>query len=176
MENVLPIAYLVILLVLLAGAGWFILRQILKTRQIENSLGKLENKLKTEKGTFQEYYELGTIYLDKKIFTQAIATLQKAIKAAEYPTENIAPIYNALGFAYFCKDQYDLAIKNYKEAVRLAPDYVTAFNNLGHAYESKKLISQSLESYEQALKIEPNNSIAKRRAEVLKKRLVTPST
>ncbi|MBD0387416.1 MAG: tetratricopeptide repeat protein, partial [Nostoc sp. C3-bin3] len=127
-------------------------------------------KLEKEKGTAQEYYELASIYSDKKIYSQAIQLFQKAIKAAqEEGEENIAPIYNGLGYIYFIQEQYDLAIRQYKEALKAKPDYVTGLNNLGHAYEKKKLTTQALQSYEEALKLAPNNPIAKRRAESLRR-------
>jgi tetratricopeptide (TPR) repeat protein len=130
----------------------------------------LNKKLAKEKGTAQEYYELGSIYSEKKLFTQGISLFQKALKAAEEEgEEDIAPIYNGLGYAYFSQEQYDLAIRQYKEAIKSKPDYVTALNNLGHAYEKKKLTPQALESYEEALKFAPNNATAKRRAESLRR-------
>ena len=173
MESYLPVVYLSILLVLLSGTAWFIFRQVLKTRKVETALTRLQNKLKSEKGTAQEYYELGSIYLDKKLFAQAIVVLQKALKESEGETnENLALIYNGLGFAYFAQEQFDLAIRNYKEALKLQPDYVTGLNNLGHAYERKKLTAQALQVYEEALTREPNNQTAKRRAESLRKRFV----
>jgi tetratricopeptide (TPR) repeat protein len=175
MENTLPIIYLFVLLVLLGAAGWGVVRQVLRTRKIETSLSELEKKLKQERGTVQEYYELGSIYSDKKLFVQAIQLFQKALKGSDADEENLAPVHNALGFAYFAQEQYDLAIRHYKEALKPNPEYVTALNNLGHAYERKKLTAQALETYEQALKYEPNNAIAKRRAESLRKRLVTSS-
>ena len=46
---------------------------------------------------------------------------------------------------------------------------MTALNNLGHAYEKKKLTTQALQMYEEALKFAPNNTIAKRRAESLRR-------
>ncbi len=175
MDN-LPIVYLSILLIVLFGSGIFVFRQVLKTRKTENALGRLQKKLSTEKGTVQECYELGSIYLEKKLYSQAIALFQKAIKAAEQENEeNIAPIYNGLGFAAFSQEQYDLAIRHYKEALKQNPDYVFALNNLGHAYEKKNLVAPALEAYEQVLKSEPNNTTAKRRAESVRKRLV-PST
>ncbi|NJN49148.1 MAG: tetratricopeptide repeat protein, partial [Alkalinema sp. RL_2_19] len=74
-------------------------------------------------------------------------------------------------------EQFDLAMKQYKEALKLSPEYVTAINNLGHSYERKQLASKALEMYDQALALEPNNSTAKRRAEALRKRLApTPAT
>lgn len=174
MENQLPVVYLSILLVLLSGTAWIIFRQIIKTRKVETSFSRLQNKLKNEKGTAEEYYELGSIYLDKKLFVQSVNLFQKALKDVEGEAkENIALIYNSLGYAYFAQEQYDLAIRNYKEALKLWPEYVTALNNLGHAYERKKLTAQALQTYEEALKYEPNNQTAKRRADSLRKRLVT---
>ena len=174
MDNLLPAVYLSILLALLSVAAWTIFRQILKTRKVETSFSRLQNKLKNEKGTAQEYYELGSIYLDKKLFVQSLNLLKKALKEVEgEANENVALIYNSLGYAYFAQEQYDLAIRHYKEALNLDPAYVTALNNLGHAYERKKLIAQALQTYDEALKYEPNNQTAKRRADSLRKRLVT---
>lgn len=174
MDNIaLPVIYLSILLALLSATSFFILRQIFKTRKTENSLSRLQKKLTSDKGTTQEYYELGSIYLDKKVYAQAIEMFQKAIKAAEQDEENVAPIYNALGFAYFAQEQYDLAIRQYKEALKFAPNYTTVLNNLAHAYERKNLVTQALQAYEQVLQSEPKNTTAKRRSESLRRRLVT---
>ena len=173
MENSLPLVYLSVLLALLAVAGWAVIRQVLKTRKVETTLSRLEKKLKKERGTVQEYYELGSIYSDKKLFAQAIIVLQKALKGLDAEEENLSPVHNALCFAYFCQEQYDIAIREYKEALKANPEYVTALNNLGHVYERKKLTAQALQVYEDALKYEPDNVIAKRRAESLRKRLVT---
>ncbi|MBD2358041.1 tetratricopeptide repeat protein [Tolypothrix sp. FACHB-123] len=170
MDNSLAVVYLSIFVGILAFAVVSIFRQIFKTRRIESSLSRLKNKLSKDKGTTQEYYELGSIYSQKKIYSQAIALFQKALKTAEEEgEENIAPIYNGLGYVYFAQEQYDLAIRQYKEALKNKPDYVTALNNLAHAYERKKLNSQALQTYEEALKFSPNNSTAKRRAESLRR-------
>ncbi len=155
---------------ILAFALVSVFRQIFKTRKIESALSRLKNKLSKDKGTTQEYYELASIYSQKKIYSQAITLFQKALKAAEEEKEeNISPIYNGLGYVYFAQEQYDLAIRQYKEALKIKPDYVTALNNLAHAYERKKLNAQALQTYEEALKFAPNNPIAKRRSESLRR-------
>jgi tetratricopeptide (TPR) repeat protein len=170
MDNNLAVVYLSVFVGLLAFAGVSVFRQIFKTRRLENSLSKLKSKLSKEKGTAQEYYELASIYSEKKVFSQSIPLFQKALKAAEEEgEENIAPVYNGLGYVYFAQEQYDLAIRQYKEALKLKPDYISALNNLGHAYEKKKLTSQALEMYEEVLKLAPNNATAKRRAESLRR-------
>lgn len=174
MDNNLAILYLSIFVILLLFAGVSVFRQIFKTRKMENSLSRLKSKLTKEKGTVQEYYELASIYSEKKLYTQAISLFQKSIKTAEEEEEeeediNIAPIYNGLGYVYFAQEQYDIAIRQYKEALKLQPDYVVALNNLGHAYEKKKLTAQALQMYEESLKLDPNNTVAKRRAESLRR-------
>ncbi|MDX2100234.1 MAG: tetratricopeptide repeat protein [Leptolyngbyaceae cyanobacterium bins.59] len=174
-KDLLPVIYVAFLLVLLAGAAWFIIQQIFKTRRVENSLSRLQAKLSQGKGTAQEHYELGGIYLEKRLYAQAIVQFQKALKDSNLPEEEAAPIYNALGFAYFAQEQYDMAIRQYKEALKVSPEYVTAANNLGHAYEQKNLVGPALEAYEVTLKVEPENPTAKRRAESLRKRVI-PTT
>ncbi len=169
MDKNLVIIYLSIFVGLLSFAVVNVFRQIFKTRRRESALSRLRKKLEKEKGTAQEYYELASIYSEKQVFSQAIVLFQKALKAAEEEEENSAPIYNGLGYVYFSQEQYDLAIRQYKEALKLKPDYVTALNNLGHAYEKKKLTAQALQMYEEALKFAPNNTTAKRRAESLRR-------
>lgn len=178
MDSNLPIVYVSLLLVLLSAAGWFVFRQILRTRKVESNLARLQNKLSKDKGkgTAQEHYELGSIYLDKKLFAQAAVQFQKALKAKDLEgEENQALVYNAYGYACAAQEQYDLAIRQYKEALKFNPAYVTAINNLGFAYERKKLTAQALETYEEALKYEPANPTAKKRAESLRKQVV-PAT
>jgi tetratricopeptide (TPR) repeat protein len=173
MKETLPVIYISALLFLLILAAIFILREIIKTRRTESTFSRLQNKLKQEKGTSKDYYELGSLYLDKKLFVQSLNLFQKALKAQkDLEPENQALIYNAMGYAYFAQEQYDLAIRQYKEALKLYPEYVTALNNLGNVYDRKQMTAKALETYEQALQYDPNNTTAKRRAESLRKRLV----
>lgn len=172
MQESLPVVYLSVLLGILSISTILIVIQVIRTRRVETTFSKLQKKLKQERGTSEEYYELGSIYLDKKLYVQSISLLQKALKASDPEPENQALIHNALGYAYFAQEQYDIAIREYKEALKLYPEYVTALNNLGNVYERKQLTVQALEIYEQALKCEPNNTTAKRRAESLRKRFV----
>ena len=177
MNEKLPAIYLAILLVLLSIAAIVILIEIIKTRRSESVFSRLQKKLKQEKGTALEYYELGSLYLDKKLFVQSIGLFQKALKAEKkLEPENQALIHNAMGYAYFAQEQYDIAIRQYKEALKLYPEYVVALNNLGNVYEKKQMTVKALETYEQALKYEPKNNTAKRRAESLRKRFVTSSS
>lgn len=175
-NNQYLIIYLSILLALLGVAAVLVLRQVLKTRRTELTLSRLQKKLTSQKGSAIEYYELGSLLLDKKLYGQAVIHLKQALKNLdEAETDNSALIHNALGYAYFAQDQLDLAIREYKEALKILPEYVTALNNLGHTYERKQLMNQALEAYEQSLAADPKNATAKRRSESLRKRLAAPA-
>lgn len=174
MNGNLPVVYVSALLLILIVAAVVVLREVIKTRFSENTFSKLQKKLKNSTGTAEEYYQLGSLYLDKKLFVQSVNLFQKALKVdKDLPAENEALIHNAMGYAYFAQEQYDIAIRKYKEALKLYPEYVIALNNLGNVYEKKQLIAQAVEVYETALQYDPDNKTAKRRAESLKKRLVS---
>ena len=166
------VVYLGILLVLLSVAAFFVVRQVWVTRRVEVTLSDLQTKLSQQKGSALEYYELGSLLLDKKLFSQASTYLKKALKdLPDDEVENSVLVHNALGYAYFAQEQFDLAIRQYNEALKIRPDYVTALNNLAHSYERKQLMPQALETYEKSLAAEPTNATAQRRAESLRKRL-----
>lgn len=166
------VVYLGILLALLSVATFFVIRQVWLTRRVEVTLSDLQAKLMKQKGSAVEYYELGSILLDKKLYAQSIVYLKQALKAlSEDEAENAVLIHNALGYSYFAQEQFDLAIRQYNEALKISPGYVTALNNLAHAYERKQLMPQALETYEKSLETEPTNETAKRRVESLRKRL-----
>ena len=173
MNENLPLIYISTLLGILLVAAFFIVKEVIKVRLTENKFGKLQKKLKEEKGTAQEYYELGSLYLEKKLFVQSLTLFQKALRDKKIEPENKALVYNAIGYAYFAQEQYDIAIRQYREALKIYPEYVIALNNLGNVYEKKQMIVKAVETYEEALQYEPDNKIAKRRMESLKKRLVT---
>jgi tetratricopeptide (TPR) repeat protein len=173
MQENLPVVYLFVLLVLLLGVAVFLIQQVFKTVRQEKAITRLQNLLKQNKATAKDAYELGSLYLDKKLYVQAIALFQKALKLNESETEpeNKALIYNALGFSYFAQEQYDLSIRNYKDAIKLYPDYVVALNNLANTYEKKQMITKAIETYEETLKYDQSNKIARKRKEALSKRL-----
>jgi tetratricopeptide (TPR) repeat protein len=177
MNDNLAITYISTLLVLLAGATFFVIRQVIRTRGTESTLSRLQRMISEGEATAETYYDLAGIYLDKNMFAQAVRELQRALKQEKKMNpEQRSVIYNALGYGYVGQEQYDLAIRQYKEAVKLSPDYVTAWNNLGFAYERKQLEQQALEAYEQALAIDPKNASAERRAKSLRKRFIPTTT
>ena len=65
------------------------------------------------------------------------------------------PNYN-LGNVWNRKGKPDIAIKWYKRALKIKPDYVDALNNLGNAWNHKGEIDKAIDCYNDVLKIDPN--------------------
>jgi len=84
-------------------------------------------------------------------------------------SELAALIHNALGYAYAAQEQYDLAIREYKDALKVVPTYVIALKNLAFAYERKQLTSEAIETYQSVLDLDGGNAVAQKRLDVLRK-------
>jgi tetratricopeptide (TPR) repeat protein len=172
MENLLPLTYLLILLIILSILSFFLIQEILTKRNLEKNLYEIQKRVRTDRANCEDYYLLGTLYLSKKLFDQAIIQFRYALKVWDMTDKDgLANLYNTIGFTYFESEQYDLAIYYYKEALKNLQTYTTAWNNLGYAYEKKKLFSEALESYLAVLSYDERNEIANNRSQVLQRRV-----
>jgi tetratricopeptide (TPR) repeat protein len=172
MENLLPLTYLLILLTILSSLAFFLIQEILKKRNLESSLYDLQKKVRENKANGSDHYLLGTFYLSKKLFDQAILQFRYALK--DWDTNDkpgLANLYNTIGFTYFENNQYDLAIYYYKESIKSVTNYTTAWNNLGYAYEKRKLLAEALDSYKSVLIYDDRNEVANSRFQILKRRV-----
>jgi len=74
--------------------------------------------------------------------------------------------YNLRGNAYYYgKGDYDSAIADYTDAIRIDPNYAIAYNVRGNAYYSKRDYNRAIADYEAALRIEPNDAVIRQNLE-----------
>lgn len=70
-------------------------------------------------------------------------------------TLNLALIYYNRGNAYKDKGQFDRAIQDYDEAIRLDPEYANSFNNRGYAYNAKRQHDRAIMDFNEAIRLNP---------------------
>ncbi|NJK60144.1 MAG: tetratricopeptide repeat protein [Oscillatoriales cyanobacterium SM2_1_8] len=172
MDDFLALGYLAALVGMLALLALLIVRQVLRNRDLENIISRLQPKLQQGQGTPEEFYELGGVYLRKKLYSAAAGEFQKALKQGGTFPE----LYNALGYAYFCQQQLDLAIANYKKALEQQGGYVDRLEQPRQRLRTKKLVPQAIAAYEQALQADAANETARRRLTALQKRFAPPAS
>jgi tetratricopeptide (TPR) repeat protein len=57
---------------------------------------------------------------------------------------------------YYNKSDYDLAIRDYNEAIRLKPDYAFAYVGRGMTYAAKRDFDRAIQDYNEAIRLDPN--------------------
>jgi tetratricopeptide (TPR) repeat protein len=161
MPDILPDAYLLGLIGLLAIAAVAVGRQILRVRADELTL-----------------YELASVQLRKRLYDQAADTLKSALKqsqAEQAPAEALALMENAMGFALAAQNKYPAAIRHYRSAIKAKPDYPVALNNLAFALEKQGKVEESRQTYQEVLTQDPDNKTARKRLKSLDRRAGIPS-
>jgi tetratricopeptide (TPR) repeat protein len=175
MADLLPDAYLLGLIGLLAIAAVVVARQILRVRSDEVILSRLGGTKKAD-GTTQDaasLYELASVQLRKRLYGQATDTLKAALKQSESencPAEASALMENAMGFALAAQGKYPAAIRHYRTALKAQPDYPVALNNLAFALEKQGKEEEARQSYNQVLALDPGNKTALKRLKSLDRR------
>ena len=146
MDNIVPLLYLSILSISLLVVSFFIVRQIIARKEIEDTLSVLQNKIRSNEADAQDYYELGSIYLSKKLFDQAILQFRYALQIwKNEDLEGISNLYNTIGFTYAETEQYELAIYYYKEALKNDSNYIPMSKNFDKSIAFKASVDLVLE-------------------------------
>jgi tetratricopeptide (TPR) repeat protein len=175
MLDLLPEAYLLGLIGLLAIAAVAVGRQILRVRADELTLSRLGGDKKTNTSSMDaaSLYELASVQLRKRLYGQATDSLKAALKQSESekpPAEALALMENAMGFALAAQGKYPAAIRHYRSAIKAKTDYPVALNNLAFALEKQGKTDEAREAYNQVLTLEPGNKTAVKRLKSLDRR------
>ncbi len=105
-----------------------------------------------------EMLNTGKKEIENENFSEAIEQFSSVIEAA--PT--FAEGYNQRAIACFVIGEWERAIEDCKQTVKLNPYHFGAYAGMGHAYLRLGEIGEAIEAYQQALTINPNLiSIAK---------------
>ena len=79
---------------------------------------------------------------------------QAQVLTEQYP--NAFVVWNILGVSTSQIGMLDEAIKAYKQAIKLKPDYVDAFNNMGNALKAQGNLGEAIEVYKNVISLKPD--------------------
>ena len=98
------------------------------------------------------YFNIGTIFSEKKEFDIAIKNYQKCLAI----NPNHAETFDNIGSALKAQGSLTAAVEQFTQAINLKPNFTQAHYNLGVALQEKGNFSESITSYENACQIKPN--------------------
>ncbi len=82
------------------------------------------------------------------------------IRSGHQSPENLARAFFNRGRAWADQANYDRAIQDFDQAIRLDPAYPDAFNNRGVAWLGKGQMQSAAADFDQAITLDPNYAIA----------------
>jgi len=86
----------------------------------------------------------------------AIAACNRAIQSGQLVAEDLAATYSNRGTEWLGKGEYDRALADYNEAIRLRPDYAEIFNNRGNVWRKKGEYDRAIADYNEAIRLRPD--------------------
>ena len=86
-----------------------------------------------------------------------IVACTRNIQSGRFIGQNLAVAFTNRGLAYKRKGQWDRAIADFSEAIRLKPDFAEAFNNRGNIYYGKGQFDRAIKDYDKAIHLKPED-------------------
>jgi tetratricopeptide (TPR) repeat protein len=83
-----------------------------------------------------------------------------AIKSGGQTAQWLVAVFTSRGNVLLNTRNYDRAIDDYTEAIRLNPKFVIGFNNRGLAYLRKGRIDRAIEEFDKAIRLNPRYAMA----------------
>lgn len=90
----------------------------------------------------------------------AIAACSRAIASGSYKDHDLGKLYWTRGLLYWDRNDYDRAIADDSEAIRLDPNYVAAYISRGVAYRSKGDTDHAMTDFSAAIRLDPKEPVA----------------
>jgi tetratricopeptide (TPR) repeat protein len=90
----------------------------------------------------------------------AISACTRAANSGRWQGHDLAIIYYNRGIEYARKSDYDRAISDYNEAIRLDPKYAFAYYNRGLVYNDQKNYDRAISDYNEAIRLDPKYAFA----------------
>jgi tetratricopeptide (TPR) repeat protein len=91
---------------------------------------------------------------------QKLESCTVAIKSGRLTRQGVVGAYTSRGNAHLNNRNYDRAIDDYNETIRLDPKYAMGFNNRGLAYLRKDRIDRAIADFDMAIRLNPKYAMS----------------
>ena len=91
---------------------------------------------------------------------QQITGCTNAIQSGKYSGKDLSWAYYNRGIAYGAKGDYDRAIADFNEAIRLDPKSARAYGNRGNDYLAKGDYDHAIADYNEVIRLDPKSARA----------------
>lgn len=129
-----------------------------ESEQNAEAVAILKLGLKNNPGNINLMSKLGIVLAETNRVEEAIELLRICTKKEAYNPEN----FNFLGVAYYKKGDFQSALDNYQEALKLDHNYASVFNNIGSLYllvylkrRDENVFQLAIRNFDRALEIDP---------------------
>ncbi len=130
------------------------LERSIEEKNPERKIEYFRNALAINPNDPETHNNLGILYKNKGLYTEAIAEYHAALEIKSYRTPEYA--HHNLGTVYKELEQYKNALKHFKTAIALNPKFAKAYNGLGLTYKAMGEFEKAADSFRQATKLDPD--------------------
>lgn len=128
-------------------------RELINGRKYGDAFEKLNAAIKADANCASAYLMRAGVLADAGQNVRAAADFNKAISLDQQNPD----YYNARGFFYLTRQQYQPAIKDFSVTLKLNPTHAQACNHRGVAYVALAQYKAAVNDFTRALKITPEN-------------------
>ena len=109
------------------------------------------------------YYVLGPTAdqatCETDLHDAGLAACSRAIESGDFKGDKLVALYKRRGFIYFLKD-YDRAIADFTEVIRLDPKDARAYINRGVSYREKGDAERAIADFSEAIQLDPKEPLS----------------
>ena len=126
-----------------------------KMNKFNEAVKEYSNALAIDPMYGDAHNALGVVYGKMERWDDAISEYQKALNIPHYSSPQQAR--SNLGTAYFNKDDYQSAMIEFREAIKLQPEVAVFHLWLGHTYMNLDMTRDAIDAYGEVIKRDPMN-------------------